>query len=79
LEKLKDVSRPARLLAWIELRRANLMQADGEGEEAKGLYRLVMEVDETAKKTAERFLKEPYPKGPKTVAPLRWPLSEVPR
>ncbi|MBI5881963.1 MAG: hypothetical protein HZB91_02530 [Elusimicrobia bacterium] len=79
LEKLKDVSRPARLLAWIELRRANLLQADGRKDEAGDLYRHVMAVDETARKTAERFIKEPYPKGPKTVAPLRWPLSEVPR
>ncbi|MFA6318748.1 MAG: hypothetical protein WC943_15170 [Elusimicrobiota bacterium] len=79
MEKLEDITRPARLLAWIELRRANLLQADGKTGEARDLCRLVMGSDEHAKKTAAAFIKEPYPRGPKTVAPLRWPLSESPR
>ncbi|MBI5623308.1 MAG: hypothetical protein HY924_05980 [Elusimicrobia bacterium] len=75
LDAMAGLAIPTRLKAWTALRMANLLQLDGRHEEAEELFSAISE--DTAKKAAQNFRKEPYPKGPKTVAPLRWPLSEV--
>lgn len=77
LDSLEQGRCPPGLRDWVALRRGNLLQSEGAGERAAQAYRSI--ADGHAKSLAEKFLRDPYPGGPKTVSYMRWPLSEVPR
>lgn len=68
LEALDSLPHPRGLKDWVLLRRANLLDAQGERAEADALYRRVSDKQPSA--LADRFRKERYPAGPKDVAPF---------
>jgi lipoprotein NlpI len=64
------------LADWLYLRRGNWLEAMGRKNEAAALYEKIR-----LKKPAElavKFLKTPFPDGPRDVMPNRWPLPVVP-
>lgn len=68
LARVDDRRAPKGLGDWLRLRRGNLADARGRRDEARAAYAGVR--DKEAARLARRFLKRPFPDGPRDVAPF---------
>ena len=68
LAALDRLPHPRGMKDWVLLRRANLLDFQGQPHEADVLYRRIKDKNPAA--LAARFLKVRYPAGPKDAAPF---------
>jgi len=76
LKRLEDSPQVPFLADWVALRRGNWLDAMGRSNDARAFYSKIKL--KKPSNLGRRFMKTPFPDGPRDVLPNVWPLPVVP-